>query len=69
MSCNRTVAGKASLTRIPPPICVPALGPQLALNWKTGSAANDLSDSMPDFACNGPGRDSYANGISFASAK
>jgi hypothetical protein len=25
MSCNPTIAGKASLTRIPPPICAPAL--------------------------------------------
>jgi hypothetical protein len=50
MSCNPTIAGKVSLTRIPPPICVPALGSQLALNMKTVGAANDLRDTLALFA-------------------
>lgn len=69
MSCNSTIAWKASLTRIPPPICVFAPGSQFALKLKTVGAANDLSDSMPYFACNGCGRESYAKGIGFGSAK
>jgi hypothetical protein len=43
MSCNPTIAGKASATRIPPPICASALGSQTALNLKTVGAANDLT--------------------------
>jgi hypothetical protein len=50
MSCNPTIAGKASPTRIPPPICALALGSQLALNLKTVGAANDLRDTLALFA-------------------
>jgi hypothetical protein len=69
MSCNFTIAWKASLTRIPPLICVFAPDSQFALKLKTVGAANDLSDSMPYLVCNGCGRESDANGIGFASAK
>jgi hypothetical protein len=42
MSCNPTIAWKASLTRIPPPIGTSAPGSQFALNLKIVGAANDL---------------------------
>ena len=69
MSYNPTIAGKVSPTRIPPLICASALDSQFALNLKAVGAANDLSDSMPYFACNGCERESDANGISFTPAK
>ena len=56
MSCNSTIAWKASLTRMSPPICTSAPSPQLALILKTVGAANGLSDSMPYFVRNGQGR-------------
>jgi hypothetical protein len=69
MSCNPTIAGKVPPTRIPPPICASALDSRFETELETVGAANDLSDSMPDFACNACARDSHANGIRFASAK
>jgi hypothetical protein len=43
MSCNPTIAWKASLMRIPPPICTSAPGSQFALKLKIVGAANDLT--------------------------
>jgi hypothetical protein len=45
MSYNPTIAWKASLTRIPPPIGASAPGSQFALNLKVMGVANDLRDT------------------------
>ena len=66
---QRSIAGKASLTRVPPPICALAAGFQFVAEPTTVGAANDPSDSMSYVACNGCGRESYAKRMGFASAK
>ena len=49
MSCNLTIARKASLTRAPPPICTFAPGSQTALIWRAEGRCERINSYIMAF--------------------